>query len=295
MTFAATMLGAADHPRVGEEAPVPVFSFPEHAARALGRLAAYREWSGTYREVGTDPPLGCDLDVAREVVEGALSRRGDAASVTLDLAEQERLLGSFAVHLAERKVVSDPDEAMAAVQRIGWPVALKAARRDRGTRSAASGVAIDLADETDLRSTWERMERALGADMHPVAVQSFIDRGVDAAVVLRRTPTGTVVEVGLGGPVTALDERQLGLLPLTLTDAQSLVGASSLGRALTDPLDRVALVGVVQRLAELVEQVEEIALLEADPVVASVEGAWVADVCIEVRPPDEALPVRRLS
>ncbi len=235
------------------------------------------------------------MEAARAVVHSAVARADSASTVVLDLQDQQRLLDAFAVTIAPREVVADPDAAIDAVQRIGWPVALKATRRDRRSRSAASGVAIDLANEADLRATWERMEQALGSDMYPVAVQRFIERGVDAAVVLRRGPAGTTVEVGLGGPVTELDDRQLGLLPLTLRDAQSLVASSSVGRALTDPLERVALVGVVQRLAQLFEQIEEISVLEADPIVASVAGAWVADVRVEARPPVDDLVVRRLE
>ncbi len=296
VTFAATMLGAAGTPRIGDDGnSVPVYSFPEHAALALGRLARYRQWSESNREVPTGTPLGCDIDAAREVTAVALARQDRDESVQLTLEEQERLLSAFAVPIAARDVVADADAAMAAVERIGWPVAIKAHRRDRRTRTAASGVAVDLADEADLRATWERMESVLGADMHPAAVQRYIERGVDASVVLRRTPGGGTIEVGLGGPVAALDDRQFGLLPLSLHDAQSLVSSSSVGRALSDPLDRVALVGVVQRLAELMEQVEEICFIEADPVIASVDGAWVADVTVEVCPPEKSLPVRKLD
>ena len=311
--IAAAMLGADESPMIGTgDHRVPVFAFPEHPARALGRLAAYREWASVNRDVSLEPPVGCDLDLARSIVEEALARassgngtgdgtsnatsdRSGNATVQLDLAEQERLLDSFAVKLAEREVAADVDAAVICAERIGWPVALKAARRDRGTRSAVSGVAIDLASESDLRDTWARMEEALGDDMHPLVVQRFIERGVDAAITIRRGRRATTIEVGLGGPVTALDEPQLGLLPLSLPDAQALVASSALGRALTDPLDRVALVGVVQRLAHLVVQVEEISCLVADPVVASVRGAAVADVRIEVREPSDRLAVRSLA
>jgi hypothetical protein len=197
--------------------------------------------------------------------------------------------------MAERVVVTDADQALEVVERIGWPVALKADRRDRRTRSAVSGVAIDLADEADLRQTWTRMANAIGPDMHPMVVQRFIERGVDAAVTIRRTPSATTIEVGLGGPATALDGPELGYLPLTLADARSLVASSAVGRALTDPLDRVGLIGVVQRLADLVEHTEEVMTLIADPVVASVRGAWVADVSIEVRAPVDSLGVRQLG
>jgi acyl-CoA synthetase (NDP forming)/RimJ/RimL family protein N-acetyltransferase len=296
VTFAATMLGSADAPRIGDNSHrVPVFAFPEHAALAMGRLAEYRAWTESPRDNPTGPPLGCDLEAANEVVSAALGRRGPAEPVFLDLEEQTRLLDAYAVPVAEREVVEGREDAPRAAERLGWPVAIKAARRDRRNRSAAGGVAVDLNDENDLLATWDRMAGMLGDDMHPAAIQRYIERGIDAAVRLTRTSGGAVIEVGLGGPAAHLDEPQLGILPLTLEDAQALVTSSALGRALPDPLDRVALVGVVQRLAELAEQIEEVRLIDADPIVASVEGAWVADVRIEVAPADDTLTVRKLD
>lgn len=296
--FAAVMLGADDAPRInrGDGAhQVPVFSFPEHPAKAMGRLADYREWVTANRDVQVDITSSDDIDRGREVVDSALEGIDPSHSVMLDLESQEALLRAFNVSIAERVVVADADEAMAAVERIGWPVALKADRRDRRTRSAVSGVAIDLADELDLRQTWSRMADAIGPDMYPMVVQRFIESGVDAAVSIQRTPSATTIEVGLGGPATALDGPELGYLPLTLADARLLVASSAIGRALTDPLDRVGLIGVVQRLANLVEHTEEVTTLIADPVVASARGAWVADVSIEVRAPADDLQVRQLG
>ena len=106
--------------------------------------------------------------------------------------------------------------------------------------------------------------------MWPAVVQRFIEQGVDVAVRVRRDPFGAAtVEVGLGGPATAVDRWELGVLPLALPDASSLVSASSVGRALSDPLDRVPVVALVHRLAALVDDIEEIHEVTANPVVAS--------------------------
>ncbi len=302
--FAATLLGAEIAPRLTGDGDhgVPVFRFPEQAARAIGRLADYRRWRASFRSGATSEPEGCDHERAHNLVDAVMGRGLNEADphggelVELDLGEQEDLLGCYGVDIAEREVVGDVEEAVIAAQRVGWPVALKAARRDRTTRSAASGVVIDLADEEELRTAWDRVEGALGEAMLPAVVQRFIERGVDASVVLRRDDSGAAtIEVGLGGPVTAFDEPQLGILPLTLGDSQALVASSALGRALTDPLDRVAIIGVVQRLAAMFDEIEEMTLLEVDPVVASVAGAWVTDARIVLQPSQSELQVRRLG
>lgn len=308
LCFTATMMGANQVPRlVGEGGHgVPLFPFPEHAATAIGRLADHRRWQAAFRFHGSYEPEDCDTDRAEGLVAEVLERvpvvedpvlpEPGARTVELGAAEQEELLECYRIDVADREVVADVEQAVAAAERVGWPVVLKAARRDRRTRSAASGVVIDIADADDLRSAWERVEAALGASMHPVVVQRFIERGVDASVVLRRGPDGAAtVEVGLGGPVTAFDEPQLGILPLTLGDSQALVAHSALGRALSDPLDRVAMVGVVHRMAAMVDDLEEICCLEADPVVTSVAGAWVADVRVVLQPVEAELEVRRLG
>ena len=185
---------------------------------------------------------------------------------------------------------------MLAAERIGWPVALKASVRDRLTRSAASGVVLDIGDESQLRASWERMAAVLGEQMLPAVVQRFADSGVDVAVQIERESDGTgTVTVGLGGPAAIAGEQELGVLPLRLSDASTLVATSAVGRVLTDPLDRVPVVDLVHRLAALADQHDEIHRIHADPVVTSLLGALVADVEVWVGDPLDDLAVRRLE
>ncbi len=307
VTFAATMLGAAGRSRLtrsradGAVTAVPIFRFPEDAATALGRLAAYGEWR---RSAGAhapaDVPAATVGAAARSVLDAALLRlrvsSSGAGTVPLDPDEQWRLLGSAGVEVIERSVVAGVDEAVAAAQQMGWPVALKAATRDRLTRSVASGVVLDLDDEEQLRSAWARMSEAVGNGMLPAVVQRFADSGLDVAVEVHRDDDGAgTVRVGLGGPAAILDEFELGVLPLSLADASSLVAISPVGRVLTDPLDRVPLVELVHRLATMVESHDGLRSVRADPIVVSPMWARVADVDIEVGEPIEEFAVRRLD
>ena len=201
----------------------------------------------------------------------------------LDLGEQDRMLRAYDVDLIPGSSPPTFDAAVAAANLLGWPIALKAATRDRLTRSTASGVVLDVADEEQLRTTWQRMRDALGPAMLPVVVQRFSDSGLDVAIEVQRDELGSgTVRVGLGGPARILDEYELGVLPLTLADASSLVATSPVGRVLTDPLDRVPLVEAVHRLAAMVEHNDSLRAVVADPTVVSPMWRRVADVEILV-------------
>jgi len=284
--------GADEH----HDASIPRFPFPEHAALALGRLAVHAEWQALVRAQGNERSRGRDLTDAEQLVAQLLSSE-PSGSVAPGHADQERLLGTAGVRVVERRVAQDRDGAVAAAAEIGYPVVLKAASRDRTRRSIRGGVAIDLADADELAATWDRMADVLGAEMTPAVVQQFVERGVDVAVRVRRDDRGGgTVEVGLGGPGTMFDQWRVGLLPLTLADASALVAGSAVGRALSDPLDRVPLVTVVHRIASLVEQVDEIREIDANPILASAAGAWVADVEFVLGAPSSGeFTVRRLD
>lgn len=301
VTFAATMLGSAGRARLagerhGRPVGVPIYRFPEDAARALGRLARHADWRAT---AGTAPAVDeevGDLEAAHRALEGPASLLSAHAEVHLDSHEQERLLAAFGVPIIERRVVHDVASAVAAAEELGWPVALKAATRNRLTRAASSGVALDLADAEQIELMWTRMEGLLGTGLLPATVQRFLESGIDVAVMVRRDEDGSgTVEVGFGGPAAILGEFELGVLPLTLSDASTLVAASPVGRVLTDPLDRVPVVEVVHRLAAMVADLDVIRSVVADPVVVTTTDAAVADIQVTLGPPPADFPVRRLE
>lgn len=303
VTFTLTMLSAADRARLGRPAQdgaagvgVPIFRFPEDAAHALGRLATYRSWRSAAVAGGMQAPPGVPPEQVRPILERALARGDGERSGALDQLEQSDLLRAYGIDVLERRVVSSVEGAVAAAADLGWPVALKAATRDRLTRSVASGVVLDLADEAALRASWHRMETSLSGPMTPAVVQRFVGSGTDVSVVVRRDDAGSgVVEVGLGGPAAITGECELSVLPLTLADASTLVSTSAVGRVMPDPLDRVPVVELVHRLCAMVLEVDEIRCVRADPVLASPIAATIADVEIDLGEPLEEFWVRRLD
>jgi acyl-CoA synthetase (NDP forming)/GNAT superfamily N-acetyltransferase len=108
--------------------------------------------------------------------------------------------------------------------------------------------------------------------------------------VVQEPVFGPLVVFGLGGPATeVLGDRAARLTPLTGADADDLihgVHAAPLlfGHRGSAPVDTAALKGLLLRVSRLADDLPEVAELDLHPVVATPEGAQVADGRIRVSP-----------
>ena len=292
----ATILGAS--PRrggVAEDLAVPVFAFPEEAARALGRVARYGAWLS--EPEGERPDLGrIDSDRAHELVAEHLGPASDRAE--LDHAGSTEVVATFGIEVVADRVVASADEAVAAAREIGYPVVLKAAGLARLAKTESGGLAVDLHGESELRRSHERMVGLLGEAMSPAIVQAMVPPGTDVALQAVQSPsTGAVISIGFGGVVVdqvGFDSSRF--LPLTVIDAERLVDGSRLASLLAPGSDeRTNVVDLLVRVAALVEAVPEVAEVLLNPVIVSSEAAAVTDARVRLAPWDEEVPVRRLD
>ena len=272
---------------------VPAFAFPEQAASALGRVRAYGQWLEDEDGASTDPVRDIDRVRAAAVIAAAL-RRGDTV---LDVATASEVLDAYgiAIPVSRRATAS---EAPSVADEIGYPVAVKAARRHLG-RSVKAGVALDLDEADDVADSVAAMGESLGADAADVVVQAMISPGLDLRIrssVDERV--GPLVAVGLGGSTADLMTDELSrLAPLSTTGATALLDASRAGPALrAAEIPAAATVDTLVRLAQLVTDHAEITAVDLNPIVVSVDGAWVTDASIAIGPArPEPGPLRRLD
>src|SRR5213593_234752 len=98
-------------------AKIPSFSFPEQAAIAVARAAAYGRWRT--KPEGIVPRFDDVLrDEAYAVIAGALGRAGG----WLTAEELEELLGCYGLPVARSARVTTPEEAGAAAAGLGATV-----------------------------------------------------------------------------------------------------------------------------------------------------------------------------
>jgi acyl-CoA synthetase (NDP forming)/RimJ/RimL family protein N-acetyltransferase len=281
-------------------AEVPVFDFPDDAAYALGRVTRYAQWRAAPEGELTSPD-GTDPEAARTRVLEALGAAGagdggNGGPRTLPTGVGAEVLRAAGLPMVASAVAADADAAARAASEIGYPVAVKAAARTRLAKTEAGGLALDVHDEDDLRTTLAHMADALGPAAWPVVVQPMATPGVDVAVGVTDNPlVGPVLSLGPGGVATAVATRQAHVLPLTDVDARRFVAASPLVDLL-DPAGVAVLEDLLLRVGTLVDEVPEIVGLELNPVLVSPGTAAIVDAVVRAAPVDRdpLPPVRRL-
>lgn len=289
----AVMLGASDGP-LGEGSSIPNFSFPEQAAAVLGRLADYSAWRRSLADEPDDeqaehPAAHLDSAAAGRVLDAF----DDGADVPPDRVAE--LLAAYGVRMTPTELV-DIDDAVAAAQRVGYPVAVKAIGRRIG-RSAEAGIGLDLADDSDVEVSTAAMRQSLGAGADRVFVQRMVPPGVDLRIQVSRDPRlGPLVSVGIGGAqADAIGDVTSRLAPISTSTARAMI-AGTRAAAMLDERSSDLVIDQLIRIAQLVSDHDRIAELDLNPVIVSDEGVWVTEAQIALRRPERVeQALRRLE
>jgi acyl-CoA synthetase (NDP forming)/RimJ/RimL family protein N-acetyltransferase len=279
-------------------ARVPIYRAVDEAARALGRVCGYARWL----ELDEGSPVALsDHDAAgvRAMVAPELAGWGsEGGPHPLGMGRAFELLDSLGIVVTPTHVVEGLEAALAAAADIGYPVVLKSLGRDRLAKTVAAGLALDLADEGEVRSAWTRMEDRLGEALVPVAVQPMEEPGLDVAVTVEAHPVvGPVLSVSHGGVAAALEPaRDVRVLPLTDRRAQRLVEQARVAELL-DEGGRAHLLELLLRVGALVESVPQVVELDLNPILVRSDAAVVADAEVRVAAVDldPLPPIRRIG
>jgi acetate---CoA ligase (ADP-forming) len=153
-------------------------------------------------------------------------------------ATLEAALARYGIALPKSEAVATAADAIAAAERIGFPVALKIRSRDILHKSEAGGVALDLRNHLAVEAAVDGLA-VCARQAHPQArMQGFLVQetvsGIEAIVGARGDPLyGPLLLIGTGGVLVELvNDSALRLLPVTAGDVEDMIDGLKLARLL---------------------------------------------------------------
>jgi acetate---CoA ligase (ADP-forming) len=276
----ATFFGAAGVPDL--IAPVPCYTFPESAARALGHAVTYARWRS--QPSGQIPELRAfDVRSVRQIME----RSEPSPSGWLEPHVVSAILESCGIQTAPIRVVVSAEGAVAAARHLGLPVVLKGSGPQLIHKTESHAVVTNLRTDADVMRAYHALARR--PDIDCILVQPMVTHGVEMFVGATLDPSfGPVVMCGTGGILLELvKDTSCRLAPITERGAREML-EDIRGRVLlrgfrgAPPADEAGFVDVVLRTSALIHACPQIAELDLNPVIVTANAAIVVDARIRV-------------
>lgn len=276
---------------------VPSYPGPERAALALARAWRYAEWRSKPASKVVRP-AGIDSERAQKMVAAWLE---NWPGRWLSDVEAAALLECYGVAVVEFRSVLSEDEAVEAADAVGYPVAVKATGEMWRHRPDLGGVRLDLSGPESVRLAYRDLAAASGEPL--LHVQKMATKGIGCVVGVQDDPSfGSLISFGLAGVISdLLGDRAYRVLPLTEDAATELIDAPKAAPLLSGyrnavPVNKGALVDLVQRISALADDIPEVRELACEPVLASATGAEITDSRVRIGPEPSAIDLgpRRL-
>jgi acetate---CoA ligase (ADP-forming) len=268
-----------------QENGVPVYPFPEQAAKAFGAVYRYSQW---LNRVELAPfRLKHDKEKAREIIQSNLA----AGTTYLGELTGLDLLKCYGFNVLPTVLATTAQEAVKEADRMGYPVAMKIVSSQIVHKSDAGGVRINVSDARAVARAFDDIianARAYKADapIDGVLVQKMAPKGQEVILGATHYPKfGHLLMFGSGGVmVEVFKDVTFRLAPINRNSARLMIRGVK-GFALLNGFrgmpktDLGALEKLLVSLSDLVEDNPRIKELDINPLLVHPDGqgATVAD------------------
>jgi len=246
----------------------------------------------------TSPPIdgGEEVPAPPRLSSPPAGGRGGIRSMTewghsgpIDEAANKAMLASVGLSVPPGRRAATPEEAVAAAEALGYPVAMKAL--GVAHKSEAGAVKLGLGDADAVRAVACSME-GLGTGLY---IERMVQGGIAELIVgITRDPLfGPVMTVGTGGVlVELLKDSATVLLPASRAEVETALRGLKMfplldGYRGRPRADIAAAVDAILGIADFaLANADRLGELDVNPLIVCAEGqgAWVADALMVVAP-----------
>lgn len=282
---------------------VPSYTGVEAAVRALAHVVDYAVWLRTPDGAPLDP-AEVDATAAKVLVNSLLAEH--PGGTELDADSLTTLLAAYGIELWQTREVTSREEAMAAGEALGWDVVLKATAEHLRERPDQAHVWRNIDDADEMAHAWNTLGAVIAEpERAGFVVQKNAPPGVPVAIRSIEDPLfGPVVSFGIAGPLTELlADRSYRIPPLGARDAAAMVreiksAPMLFGYRGSEVVDVAEVERLIQRVAQLQNDLPQVSALELSLVLAGADRSTVLTAAVRIDPvadPRSDWFVRRLA
>jgi len=203
---------------------VPVYRFPENAAKAFAALYRYARWMN--RQQFAPFQLRHDTERAAGIIRKCL----DEDITRLGELEGTALLACYGFNVLPTRLATDPDEAAAMAKDMGFPVVMKIVSRQILHKSDAGGVVLNVKSREAAKAAYTRIIDGAkrynpDAVIDGVLIQKMAGTGEETILGMNRYPIfGPLLMFGIGGIfVEVFQDVDFRLAPVGRNSARRMI------------------------------------------------------------------------
>ncbi len=276
---------------------IPDYPSPERAVDALRAMWDYAAWLNRPVRVLTRFPVN------RKRVKRIINRHQRSRQLQLGEASAKSILKAYGFTVPDGGLAVTADDAVAAAQKIGYPVAMKIASPAVVHKSDVGGVRLNLASDDQVRDAFDLMMLRIGRrlsshELDGVYVEKMCHRGREVILGMTRDPQfGPMLMFGLGGIfVEVMKDVTFNIAPITRDEAMQMLRSTKSFSLLKGTrgeaeVDLNAIATSLQRISQMVTEFPQIVEMDINPFVVGKVGqpSIAADARITLADPEPAV------
>lgn len=267
---------------------IPDYRFPESAARVLAEMSKFTSWLN--RPKTRVKKYDIDKKKASQIIERV---KTEGRSFLLE-QECYDVLKAYGFPVIRSVLALDEAQALAAAEKIGFPVVMKIASPDVLHKFDVGGVILDVKNISEAKKAYAKIHRNIRselpkADITGIIVEEMAKEGKEVILGMNQDEQfGPILMFGMGGIyVEALEDVIFRLAPIRELTAEMMIEKTKTYKILDGfrggPVyDTPAIADCLKRLSQFVTDFEDIKELDINPLIVYEEkkGCKIVDARI---------------
>lgn len=269
---------------------IPVYGDVYEAVSCMGALYQYMR---NVKEI--EEPHESNPNKGIEKINKLVSQVQKQKRKFLLAHEAQEVMKYAEIPIPKSIVAHSEEEAIKATKEIGYPIVMKIVSKDIIHKSEAGGVMVGLNNEEEIKSSYKKImsnakKYKADAKIEGIEVTEMVKKGLETIIGARQDASfGPIVMFGLGGIyVEVLKDVQFRAVPLSKKSAEKMIMSIKAKALLTgvrnEPAkDKSALVDILLKIGQIIQNCPDITDIEINPVMAYAKGATAVDVRILIK------------